>query len=96
MDICIKLIHQGETKDQDEKRQIFAEAQPVGRDEFLKAGEKGFKGLRKFVVWASEYRQETEVECEGQRLSIYRTYGPTQDDKIELYAAERIGNNGRS
>ena len=92
----ITLIHPGETKEADQKTDIFAEIESTGRDEFVAAGQKGFKATKKFTIWANEYDDQPEVEYNGKRLSIYRTYGPRKDDKIELYAAERIGNNGRN
>ena len=49
-----------------------------------------------FEVWASEYNGESEVLFGKERLSIYRTYGPKENDKTEIYAAERVGiSNGR-
>ena len=50
------------------------------------------KARYKFNVWSNEYKDEQEVEFNGQRLTIYRTYGPRDDGKIELYAGERTGN----
>jgi hypothetical protein len=50
------------------------------------------KAEYKFTVWAAEYDGQEEVEYNGRRLSIYRTYGARSDDKTELYAAERAGN----
>lgn len=94
MEVIISLVHPGETKQEDRKITVFATQEPAGRDEFFSAGEKGYKGIQKFSVWASEYDNQPEVEVNGRRLSVYRTYGPRRDDKIELYTAERIGNNG--
>lgn len=92
----ITLIHPGETKDEDLKTDIFAEVESTGRDEFVAAGQKGYKATKKFTVWANEYDEQPEVEYNGKRLSIYRTYGHRSDDKVELYAAERVGNGGRN
>ena len=50
------------------------------------------KARHKFDVWANEYNDEQEVEFNGRRLTIYRSYGPKADGKIELYAGERAGN----
>ena len=90
------LIHLGETKETDQRTEVFAEVESTGRDEFVAAGQKGYKATKKFVVWANEYDNQPEAEYNGKRFSIYRTYGPRKDDKIELYAAERIGNYGRN
>lgn len=45
-----------------------------------------------FQVWANEYSGESEVLHNAERLSIYRTYGPKPNDKIEIYAGQRVGN----
>ena len=71
---------------------MFAKLSPVGRDEFKAAGEKDMKAKYVFEVWASEYNGESEVLFGKERLSIYRTYGPKENEKIEIYAAERVGN----
>lgn len=91
----IILIHPGETPGDDEKTGVFAEVNPVGRDEFQSAGVNGYKAQHQFVVWAAEYDGQPEAVFNGKRLTIYRTYGPRPDGKTELYAAERIGNHGR-
>ena len=91
----IQLIHTGDKAEDDQKTGVFAKVYPVGRDEFREAGVKGYKAENQFVIWANEYDEQPEVEYNGKRLSIYRTYGPRSDGKIELYAAERVGNYGR-
>ena len=50
------------------------------------------KARYKFTVWENEYNDEQEIEYQNRRLTIYRTYGPRTDGKIELYAGERSGN----
>lgn len=42
-------------------------------------------------VWGFEYEGQTEVMVDGKKMAIYRTYGPKDNGKIELYAGERIG-----
>lgn len=92
MDVLIKLVSVGASADDDVEKEVFASVDPVGRDEFNAAGEAGMKAEYKFTVWAAEYDGEEEVEYNGRRLSIYRTYGARRDDKTELYTAERAGN----
>lgn len=70
---------------------VFAKIFPVGRDEFAAAGQGGFKASFQAEVWGSEYNGQTEIEVDGKRLAIYRTYGPKANGKIELYAGERVG-----
>lgn len=50
------------------------------------------KARYKFDVWENEYSEEQELIYNGSRLTIYRTYGPRADGKMELYAGERAGN----
>lgn len=92
MDAEIKLVSVGETSDDDVITSVYATVDPVGRDEFNAAGQMGMKAEYKFTIWAAEYDGQDEVEYNGKRLSIYRTYGARRDDKMELYVAERAGN----
>lgn len=91
-DTNLILVSVGSSADEDVRTAVFAEVDPVGRDEYEAAGQQGMKAEYKFTVWAAEYDGQEEVEYNGRRLSIYRTYGARSDDKIELYAAERAGN----
>lgn len=94
-EVQIYLVHPGDKPSEDEKVSVFAEKYPVGRDEFQSAGVNGYKAQNQFVIWAEEYDDQPELEFDGKRLTIYRTYGSRPDGKIELYAAERVGNYGR-
>ena len=82
-------------KNQTENKEttVFADIDPVGRDEFAAAGQRGFKATYKAEVWGFEYNNEPEIVINGQKYTIYRTYGPKASGKIELYAAERVGRN---
>ncbi len=91
-DTNLTLVSVGSSAEEDVRTAVFAEVDPVGRDEYEAAGQKGMKAEYKFTVWAAEYDGQEEVEYNGRRLSIYRTYGAREDDRIELYAAERAGN----
>ena len=94
-DCQIILIHPADNPEDEEKVTVYAERNPVGRDEFQSAGVNGYKASGQFVIWASEYDDQPELQVGSERLTIYRTYGPRKDGKIELYAAERVGNYGR-
>ncbi|MCM1218054.1 MAG: hypothetical protein NC548_26510 [Lachnospiraceae bacterium] len=91
-DTNLILVSVGESAAEDVRTAVFAEVDPVGRDEYEAAGQQGMKAEYKFTVWAAEYGGQEEAEYNGRRLSIYRTYGARGDDKTELYAAERAGN----
>lgn len=92
IEAIITLIHPGETKEEDEKAEVIATVESSGRDEFTAAGQKGFKATNKFTIWAVEYDGQKEVIFNSKRMTIYRTYGPRSDDRIELYSGERTGN----
>ena len=93
MDIIEALVDLLVKKNQTEylRTQVYAEIFPTGRDEFKAAGQEGFKAAFKVEIWAFEYDGQTEIELDGKRFAIYRTYGPKPSGKIELYAAERVG-----
>ena len=96
MDDCIiELIHTADDPEDDEKTSVYATRYPVGRDEFQSAGVNGYKAEGMFTVWAEEYDGQDAIKVGEDRLTIYRTYGPKSDGKIELYAATRVGNYGR-
>lgn len=86
------MVDPGETKEEDIKNDVIATVEPIGRDEFVAAGQAGMKARYKFDVWENEYKEESEVIYNNRRLSVYRTYGPRPDGKAELYAGERVGN----
>lgn len=93
MAIIEKLIDLLVKKNQTEyeKTQVIAEVNPVGRDEFAAAGQNGYKASFMLEVWEFEYKGQTEVSIDQKKYSIYRTYGPKDSGKIELYVAEKVG-----
>lgn len=70
---------------------VFAKIFPVGRDEFSAAGQGGYKATFQAEIWGFEYDGQTDIEKDGKRYAIYRTYGPKANGKLELYAGERVG-----
>lgn len=70
---------------------VFCEVQDITQSEFAAAGQKDRKPKYKFVVWAFEYQDETEIEYNGQRLTVYRTFRRQNEEKIELYTEKRLG-----
>ena len=91
MRTLIELIALGSTREEDISTDVQAVVKPIGRDEFAAAGAVGMKARHMFEVWQDEYQEEEELVYGNKRLVIYRTYGPREDRKIELYAGERIG-----
>lgn len=86
----VKLLTKKNQKEYLEKV-IFGELNPVGRDEFTAAGQRDYKASVMVEVWGFEYENQAEIEIEGKKMAIYRTYGPKNNGKIELYAGERVG-----
>ena len=62
------------------RREIFAQVESVGRNEYFAAGQNGIRADYRFRVFAAEYLpgQFDQRECEynGERYVIYRTYQP--------------------
>lgn len=83
------LIKKNQTEYQENT--VFGTINPVGRDEFTAAGQKGFKTSMMVEIWGFEYDNQTEIMIKDKKLAVYRTYGPKDNGKIELYAGERVG-----
>ena len=70
---------------------ICCEVDSITQSEYATAGVKDIKPSYKFTVWAHEYNDQTELEYNGQRLIVYRTYRKPTEEKVELYAEKRSG-----
>lgn len=57
-----------------EKTIIFCDVESITQSEFEAVGQKDIKPQYKFLVWSFEYSNQTEIEYNGQRLTVYRTY----------------------
>ena len=90
IEALIKLLAKKNQTEYEETK-VMAKINPVGRDEFAAAGQKGHKAKFMLEVWAFEYSGQKEVMVDGERYIIYRTYWPKNNGKTELYAAERAG-----
>lgn len=90
MEAVVKLLVK---KNQTEYQatEVIAKKKPVGRDEFNAAGQRGLHPSFMVEVWDFEYTGQTQIEVDGNIYTIYRTYGPKANGKMELYAAERTG-----
>lgn len=49
------------------EKEVFAEINPVGRDEFTAAGQKDYKASMMIEVWGFEYEGQTEVMVDGRK-----------------------------
>lgn len=92
------LIHKTYRKDDilqpvaiEEKRRVFCNIQNVTQSEFFEAGRSGLKAEYRAVMFAPDYSGETEVELDGVRYTVYRTYHRRNDD-LEVYLQKKVGN----
>lgn len=68
----------------------FAWVRSVSANEAQQA-EDGFRRENVFDVRITEYSNEDELECDGIRYTIYRTYMNTDKGVMELYTQRRVG-----
>lgn len=73
------------------KREIFVTEGSVTRSEWSAAGRNGHKPEMMLTTAKINYCGESEIEFEGQKYSIYRTYSPPDCDEIELYLEKKAG-----
>lgn len=77
---------------EEHKKDVFAFVFSVGRSEFFNAGQHGLKPAAVYAVRSTEYGGQNEIESNGERLSVYRTY-ERADGRTELYTSRRKGAN---
>lgn len=74
-----------------EKRsRIFAKKESVSRAEFYSGGKAGLQPEFRLTTAIIDYNGELEVEVDGERYGIYRTYNVSADH-IELYCEKKGG-----
>lgn len=71
-------------------RDVICELRSVSGTEFSQARQNGINPQYVFILSMFDYKREQEVEFEGVRYSIYRTY-IADDNSIELYAEVQTG-----
>ena len=81
----------GETSSTETATEIFCAELPINSNEFFKASQSGFKTEKVIVVNSSEFSEESLIEYNSKRYSIYRYY-QRSDGYTELYCMERVGN----
>ena len=77
----------------EEKTDVFARIESIGRTEFFAGAETGLKPEYKISLWESDYAGQPIVIARGKRYSVYRTY-VREDQKIELYVSDKAGVRG--
>ena len=74
----------------DTRTEIMALYESVSQSEFYKGGEAGLKPEFRLTTAIIDYSGEKEVELDGKRYDIYRTY-EVDKDYIELYCERKGG-----
>ena len=69
---------------------VFVETDDIKRLEFYSAGKAGLNPQFMLKTAIIDYNGEREVEVDGKRYGIYRTY-KVDKDYIELYCEEKGG-----
>lgn len=72
------------------KKAVFAIKSSVNQSEFYQAGMIGLEPNACYAVRITDYSGEDELEDNGTKLTIYRTYDRT-DGRVELYTTKRKG-----
>lgn len=100
MDCVIDLISMPRTQDADgvwrtgaeTARTVFADVESASATEFHNGFRNGLNPKFVFTMFHYDYNNESEVEYEGSRYSVYRTF-LRGTDRIELHAERRGGTN---
>lgn len=74
------------------KTTVLCDLKSVTRSEFYSAAQAGLNPEQVFEINGFEYSGESEIEFEGERYSVVRTYRPSFE-KMEL-ACERKAKHG--
>lgn len=97
MDALISLVKKTMTTDDlgfpiatEAETEVFCNVGSITRAEYYNAGKAGLSPDYMFTINAVEYDGEDELEYEGKRYGIYRTYR-TDADMMELYAEYKGG-----
>lgn len=70
---------------------ILCSLQSIGRNEFYDAAASGLKPELMFTIHAYEYKGERQVEFEGVKYNVIRTYRANFEE-LELTCEKVIGN----
>ena len=72
------------------RRDVFCRVSAISRREWFDAGHNGMKPEIMFNVFYGDYNGEKNVEYNGCRFTVYRTYR-ADPETVELYCARRAG-----
>lgn len=95
-DICF-LVSREITKNEylqevtkDVLKQVFCKRGNISRSEFFNGGRQGKKPEFMLTIAKMDYDKEDEIEYQGKRYAVYRTY-EIDLDYIEVYCEEKGG-----
>ena len=99
MDGVVSLIQKSYAKDEigqyipssESYVEILVTVNSVSRREWMDAGRNGMNPELMLTTAAINYSGEKEVEYEGVRYAVYRTYNPPNSDEIEIYLQRKVG-----
>lgn len=74
------------------RKTVLCGLKSVARSEFYGAAQAGLRPERVFVIHGYEYEGETEVEFEGERYRVVRTYSVSFEE-LEL-TCEKVVTDG--
>lgn len=69
---------------------LVVEFRSVSSSEFFSARQGGLLPEFSFIISTFDYHGEKEVEYNGNRYAVYRTYKP-DDDTVEVYCQTESG-----
>lgn len=72
------------------RRTVYAKMTSVSQSEWFEGGRIGLNPQFRFTTFAGDYQGESELEYEGRRYTIYRTYYG-MGDTVELYTELKKG-----
>lgn len=72
------------------RREVFCEVEGIRQSEWFSAGQAGLKPQLMLKVFTDDYNGEDQVEVDGVRYGIYRTY-PAKHSWTELYLEKKAG-----
>lgn len=72
------------------RTEILARKESVSQSEFYRAGEAGLNPEFRLTTAIIDYNGEKEVELDGKKYGIYRTY-EVDKDYVELYCERKGG-----
>lgn len=77
------------------RRDVFCNVSSVTQSEFFEGGRNGLNPEYRFTMFRHDYENESIVEYNGNRYSVYRTYYG-RNDTLELYVERKGGTNGNT